>query len=336
MQVLRPDQSMAPAGGHGGDHRRLRRRPPGAPPPAVRSCGRGPPSAACRRAVVTFDRHPATVVRPESAPLLLTDLDQKLELLGRLRDRRHRGRALRRRPGPGVGRGLRLRGPGRRPGGPLGGGGGGLPLRSGRKGNVALLAQLGAADGLRRRGGVAWPATAASRSRPPGSAGLVAEGDVGGGRPAARPAPPGPGPGGARRRAGRGRPGLPDGQRGRAGGHRRARGRHLRRAVQRPDGPVHPAAISVGRRPTFYDPADGRARPWSRPTCSTSTATSTARRPGSTSSARLRDEQRFERVEDLVAQMHRDVAAARDLLAPASRGDRAPSAAGPASCYHLP
>jgi riboflavin kinase/FMN adenylyltransferase len=32
-------------------------------------------------AVVTFDRHPAAVVRPESAPLLLTDLDQKLELL---------------------------------------------------------------------------------------------------------------------------------------------------------------------------------------------------------------------------------------------------------------
>lgn len=31
--------------------------------------------------VVTFDRHPATVVRPESAPLLLCDLDQKLELL---------------------------------------------------------------------------------------------------------------------------------------------------------------------------------------------------------------------------------------------------------------
>jgi len=32
-------------------------------------------------AVVTFDRHPASIVRPESAPLLLTDLDQKLELL---------------------------------------------------------------------------------------------------------------------------------------------------------------------------------------------------------------------------------------------------------------
>lgn len=34
-----------------------------------------------RTAVVTFDRHPASVVRPDSAPLLLTDLDQKLELL---------------------------------------------------------------------------------------------------------------------------------------------------------------------------------------------------------------------------------------------------------------
>jgi riboflavin kinase/FMN adenylyltransferase len=31
--------------------------------------------------VVTFDRHPASVVRPESAPLLLTGLEDKLELL---------------------------------------------------------------------------------------------------------------------------------------------------------------------------------------------------------------------------------------------------------------
>jgi riboflavin kinase/FMN adenylyltransferase len=35
----------------------------------------------CKSVVVTFDRHPASVVRPESAPNLLTDLDQKLELL---------------------------------------------------------------------------------------------------------------------------------------------------------------------------------------------------------------------------------------------------------------
>src|SRR5436305_956662 len=32
-------------------------------------------------AVVTFDRHPASVVRPDSAPRLLTDLDQKLTRL---------------------------------------------------------------------------------------------------------------------------------------------------------------------------------------------------------------------------------------------------------------
>jgi riboflavin kinase / FMN adenylyltransferase len=35
-------------------------------------------------AVVTFDRHPASVVRPESAPPVLTDLDQRLELLAAL------------------------------------------------------------------------------------------------------------------------------------------------------------------------------------------------------------------------------------------------------------
>ena len=34
-----------------------------------------------RSVAVMFDRHPAVVVRPESAPRLLTDLDQKLELL---------------------------------------------------------------------------------------------------------------------------------------------------------------------------------------------------------------------------------------------------------------
>lgn len=34
-----------------------------------------------RSVVITFDRHPASVVRPESAPKLLTDVDQKLELL---------------------------------------------------------------------------------------------------------------------------------------------------------------------------------------------------------------------------------------------------------------
>ena len=34
-----------------------------------------------RSAIVTFDRHPAVIVRPESAPQLLTDHEQRLELL---------------------------------------------------------------------------------------------------------------------------------------------------------------------------------------------------------------------------------------------------------------
>ena len=38
-------------------------------------------SAGLTSTVVTFDRHPASVVRPASAPRLLTDLEQKLELL---------------------------------------------------------------------------------------------------------------------------------------------------------------------------------------------------------------------------------------------------------------
>jgi riboflavin kinase/FMN adenylyltransferase len=48
----------------------------------IATCGRLAADRGLATAVVTFDRHPATVVRPESAPLLLTDLDQKLELLG--------------------------------------------------------------------------------------------------------------------------------------------------------------------------------------------------------------------------------------------------------------
>jgi riboflavin kinase/FMN adenylyltransferase len=38
-------------------------------------------ASGARSTVMTFDRHPASIVRPESAPKLLTDLDQKLELL---------------------------------------------------------------------------------------------------------------------------------------------------------------------------------------------------------------------------------------------------------------
>jgi riboflavin kinase / FMN adenylyltransferase len=42
-------------------------------------------AAGRQSAVVTFDRHPASVVRPDSAPKLLTTLDQKIELLAATR-----------------------------------------------------------------------------------------------------------------------------------------------------------------------------------------------------------------------------------------------------------
>lgn len=35
----------------------------------------------CQSALITFDKHPATIVRPQSAPLLLTDSKQRIELL---------------------------------------------------------------------------------------------------------------------------------------------------------------------------------------------------------------------------------------------------------------
>jgi riboflavin kinase/FMN adenylyltransferase len=38
-------------------------------------------SEGCRSVVVTFDRHPASVVRREAAPRMLTSLDQKIDLL---------------------------------------------------------------------------------------------------------------------------------------------------------------------------------------------------------------------------------------------------------------
>lgn len=81
MKVLHDDASFArpPAGtavtigAFDGVHRGHRA--------VIASIGEIAATRGLQTAVVTFDRHPASVVRPESAPLLLTDLEQKLELL---------------------------------------------------------------------------------------------------------------------------------------------------------------------------------------------------------------------------------------------------------------
>ena len=49
--------------------------------PCCGSCATSPHARGLSATVLTFDRHPAEVVRPESAPAVLTTLEQKLELL---------------------------------------------------------------------------------------------------------------------------------------------------------------------------------------------------------------------------------------------------------------
>ncbi len=146
---------------------------------------------------VTFDRHPAEVVRPDSAPKLLTTPEQKLELLdatGYL-DLALRA-ALRRGAQPGAGRGLRARGARRRRARAARRGRRRLPLRQGpwrRRRAPAADGRRARVRGARRR----------ARGRPPRSGGtiysstrireLLAAGDVAAAAAAARPSARGAG-----------------------------------------------------------------------------------------------------------------------------------------------
>ena len=48
----------------------------------IRATQRAAERLGLRTGVVTFHPHPATILRPDTAPLLLTDIEQKLDLLG--------------------------------------------------------------------------------------------------------------------------------------------------------------------------------------------------------------------------------------------------------------
>jgi len=259
--------------------------------------------------VVTFDRHPATVVRPQSAPLLLTDLEQKLELLAACgveqtlvvpfdRDRADETAedfvtevlvgAL----------GARLVVVGAD-----------FHFGHGRKGNVTLLRELGRefgfeVDGVDLADDGTEPVTS-TRIRT-----LVAEGEVA--RAAALLGRPHEVRGVVERGDGRGTselgmptanvavppdialPGL-----GIYAGY-----------YTRPDGAAHQAAISVGRRPTYYEAAD--------PLVEAHLIDVEADLYGEAARVafvdRLRSEERFESTEALRAQMQRDVEAARARL----------------------
>ncbi|MHB8220127.1 MAG: bifunctional riboflavin kinase/FAD synthetase [Acidimicrobiales bacterium] len=263
--------------------------------------------------VVTFDRHPATVIRPESAPLLLTDLDQKLELLAEC----------------GVDATIIVPFDAARSEEPaeefvsimlvetLGARmvvvGEDFHFGHGRQGNVSLLRRLGERHGFGVDGveiaGEDGAVVSSTRIRS-----LLAAGDVSGaaallGRP----------------HQVRGRVVRGDGRGGSVLGFPTANV-EVPKQIAVPgsgiyagwfthrDGTVHQAAISVGRRPTFYPPEHGEV-PELVEAHLLDFEGNLYEQPARVSfTERLRDERRFERTEDLVAQMARDVEQARELL----------------------
>jgi len=260
--------------------------------------------------VVTFDRHPAGVVRPESAPLQLTDLEQKLELLAACgvdrtvvipfdlaRAEETAEDFVRSELVDGLETRLVVVGED-------------FHFGHGRKGNVALLAEMGARHGFDVVGvglqdDSGGQVVSSTRIRE-----LVARGAV---REAAEVL---------------GRPHQVRGVVGRGAG----RGGSLLGfptanvdvpadvAVpaegiyacwyERPDGSVHRAAVSFGRRPTFDDVV--------APVLEAYLLDFDGDLYGEAAKVsfvdRLRDEQRFSSSDELVAQMHKDIEAARKVL----------------------
>ena len=263
-------------------------------------------------AVVTFDRHPAAVVRPESAPLLLTDLEQRLELLAETgvdhtvvlhfdeaRSKESpedfvrevlveclRARAV------VVGEDFHF--------------------GHERRGNVSLLRELGSRHGF-EVDGVKLVASGVAGARPVSSTAIreaLRAGDLES----------------ANRMLGRPHEVRGTVERG------DERGRELgfptaNVAVpaetclpadgiyagwyRRPDGTVHAAALNVGRRPTFYEAAESSLLEAHLLGFSGDLY---GERAAVTFVARLRAEVRFESIDDLVEQMGRDCDDARSVL----------------------
>jgi len=256
--------------------------------------------------VVTFDRHPASVVRPGSAPKLLCDLDQKLELLAsagvdrtvvvRFDEERANETAeafVTRELVDGLDARLVVVGED-------------FHFGHGRKGNVALLAEMGSVAGFEVDGVVLASAGEDGDGALPVSRGRVEEAAVLLGRPhqVRGPVVTGDRRGGAELgypTANLAVPGeicLP------------APGIYAGR-YERPDGRRHAAAVSVGRRPTFYG-ADGDLLVEAHLLDFDGDLYGEPARLSFVH--RLRDEEAFDSVEALVAQMARDVDRTRTLL----------------------
>jgi riboflavin kinase/FMN adenylyltransferase len=271
--------------------------------------------AAARRltsAVVTFDRHPASVVRPESAPRLLTDSDQKLELLAATGvdatllvhfDARRAAESPEDFVADVLVRRLRTR---------LVVVGEDFHFGYQRRGNVAMLRALGAEHGfevaplelLPRADGIDEPvsSTAIRRALAGGEVDVAA-------RMLGRPFEV------------RGTVVTGD-QRGRTLGFPTANVEIPNQIClpadgvyagwyERPDGSVHPCAVNLGRRPTFYAHADHSL-------LEAHLLDADVDLYGEAAKVRfvafLRSERKFAGIDALVAQLRADIAATRRAL----------------------
>lgn len=258
---------------------------------------------------VVFDRHPNTVVRPEAAPLLLSDLHQRARWLGEAgvdltyvlrfdeeRSLQSPADFVRTVLVDTLHAGVHVSGEDHHFG-------------HRHQGDVALMAQLGAEHDMktsavpmlhdddgpisaqRIRQAVVDGDTAAAEAlltRPFELRGLVEHGDA------------------------RGRLlGFPTANVAVAGDMALPRNGVYAGWYIRPGGSEHAAAINIGRRPTFYDEnglllVEAHLLDFDDDLY--------GERPAVRFGPRLRDEVRFDGLDALVAQLHRDVAQTRDLL----------------------
>jgi riboflavin kinase/FMN adenylyltransferase len=265
-----------------------------------------------RSAVVTFDRHPAMIVRPESAPQLLTDHEQRMELLAATNvdvtvvlpfdeaQSQESPLSFIERVLVGclrtecvvVGEDFHF---GRH-----------------REGNVALLREVGAVDGfdvvpidlVARADGVDEPVSSTAIRR------ALAGGDV---ELAAAML--------GRPFEARGKVVMGD-QRGRLLGVPTANVEVSNRVClpadgvyagwyERPDGHRHPCALNLGRRPTFYEHADSSLLEAHLLDFDGDLYGESAKVKFSHF---LRSERKFDGIDALVEQLHHDIEHARDLL----------------------
>ena len=261
--------------------------------------------------VVTFDRHPASVVRPESAPPLLTDLDQKLELLAECGIERtlvvpfDRARAdesaedfVRAVLVETLEAKLVIVGED-------------FHFGHRRRGNVALLRELGQEHGFEvvgvRLTGEDLAPVSSTRIRSLVAAGDVVDAAALLGRPHEVRGPVVHGDG-----RGASELGFPTANLEVSTDIALPADGIYAGYYRRPDGTGYLAAISVGRRPTFYDPASASVLVEAYLLHFEGDLYGELGRVSFV--RRLRDERQFDSVDALIAQMHDDVADTERLL----------------------